>query len=337
MRRYPLWLLTLLPFLFGIALHSHAAPLQPAGISALPAPFIPPTPLGTIQTATFQRSPLKGEPFLHPDPSTRGDLVITHSTSQTILPGNSASCNSDTTGYHTLNSYYRIFDLAGQFGITDAIEVDEVSFGVEQATGMSGTQPAIVRLHTLSGAFILANLTQRGSETISIPNSAGGTIFTVTFDPEVIIPANSILVAELYTPDGTTAGNTFFIGSNADPETDFSYIRAPACQIPQPTTTGAIGFPNMHIVMNVSAALIVPTTTPVPPTATSVPPSQTAIPPTETTVPSSQTPLPPTPTTEGATATPTSIPPSATALPPTATGTPPSQFFNIYLPLARRR
>ncbi len=284
-------------------------------------------------------------------PSSLGKLFITHSSSQNIVTGNSVSCNNKTTGFHTLNSYYRVFDLVGQFGITEAIEVDEISFAVEQAVGNGGTQPAIVRLHTLSGAFILANLTQRGSESISIPNSATGTIVTVTFDPEVTIPAGSILVAELYTPDGTTAGHTFFIGSNALPETDFSYIRAPACQISQPTTTGTIGYPNMHIVMNVSAGLIVatPTNTPVPPSVTPAPPTPTAPPPTETAIPATNTPVPPTMTSEPSTATPTGPtptlpPPTATSpagptLTPTATAegtvTPPS--FAIYLPLARRR
>jgi hypothetical protein len=65
-------------------------------------------------------------------------------------------------------------------------------------------------------------------------------------------PAGSQLVVEVFTPDGETAGNLFFIGSNASPETGPSYLRAAACGVTNPTTTSALGFPNMHIVMNVN-------------------------------------------------------------------------------------
>jgi hypothetical protein len=63
--------------------------------------------------------------------------------------------------------------------------------------------------------------------------------------------AGSELVVEVFTPDGTAAGNLIFIGSNASAETGPSYLRAPDCGITTPSTTSAIGFPNMHIVMNV--------------------------------------------------------------------------------------
>jgi hypothetical protein len=65
-------------------------------------------------------------------------------------------------------------------------------------------------------------------------------------------PAGSQLVVEVFTPDGTAAGNLIFIGSNAAPETGPSYLSAADCGVPNPTTTAALGFPNMHIVMNVN-------------------------------------------------------------------------------------
>src|ERR1041384_2670620 len=65
-------------------------------------------------------------------------------------------------------------------------------------------------------------------------------------------PAGSQLVVEIFTPDGEAAGNFFFIGSNTAPETGPSYLSAAACGVTPPTTTSAIGFPSMHIVMNVN-------------------------------------------------------------------------------------
>lgn len=84
--------------------------------------------------------------------------------------------------------------------------------------------------------------------TINVPDQSA-TILNVPITADV--PAGSELVLEVFTPDGTAAGNLFFIGSNTAPETGPSYISAPDCGLDDPTTTAAIGFPNMHIVMNV--------------------------------------------------------------------------------------
>lgn len=159
--------------------------------------------------------------------------------------GNSVSCN--TGGLHADNSYYRVFDLAGDFGITGAFDVTAVQYGIEQATSQT-TQPVDVNLYTLNGTFTLANLTPIGDTTDNI-SSQSGTIFTSLVGGTV--PPNGILVVEIFTPNGQTAGNSFFIGSNAAGQSDPSYLRAADCGVTQPTATGGIGFPNMHIVMNV--------------------------------------------------------------------------------------
>ncbi len=201
----------------------------------------------------FTRSGVTGATTYNSPNLVAGSLFITHSSTQNITTGNSVACNAG--GLHTDNSYFRVYDLAGDFGITQAIDVDEVSFGVEQALGASGSQPVTVNLYTLVGPLNTANLTLIGSEAVSVPDSASGTVYAVPFSPEVTVPANAILVVEVFTPNGQTTGNSFFIGSNADPETDPSYLMAADCGVAQPATTGSIGFPNMHIVMNVSAGL----------------------------------------------------------------------------------
>ena len=77
-------------------------------------------------------------------------------------------------------------------------------------------------------------------------------------------PAGSVLVVEVFTPNGQTTNNSFFIGSNAAGQTGPSYIAAADCTIPEPATTASIGFPNMHIVMNVTgdAQTLAPCTIP---------------------------------------------------------------------------
>jgi hypothetical protein len=91
-----------------------------------------------------------------------------------------------------------------------------------------------------------------------------GTVTTTVSDQSLTVlnvpitgtaAAGSELVVEIFTPDGDVAGNSFFIGSNVDAETGPSYLRAADCGVTTPTATGSLGFPNMHIVMNVNGCV----------------------------------------------------------------------------------
>ncbi|NOR88562.1 MAG: hypothetical protein GQ527_13235 [Bacteroidales bacterium] len=173
---------------------------------------------------------------------------ITHSNSQTIDAGVTASCNGG--GLHTDNSYLRVFDLVGDFGINEDIDVVSVEFGIETAAGASGDQPVTVNVYTLSGAFVFANLTLIATEAVTVADQTL-TIFTVPIS--AAIPTGSTMVIEIFTPDGQGVGNSFYFGSNSGGQTDDSYIAAAACGINEPTSTGAIGFGHNHYVINVNA------------------------------------------------------------------------------------
>ncbi|GAB4144779.1 MAG: hypothetical protein Fur0021_01620 [Candidatus Promineifilaceae bacterium] len=183
--------------------------------------------------------------------ATPEDLVtITHSASQSIVQFNSVSCNAG--GLHTDNSYLREFDL-DSFGLTNGLEVLEVEFGVEQAASGDGTgQPVSINLYTKinpAAPLTFGNLAPIGSADVIVADQAL-TVETVAVNG--VAPAGSVLVVEVFTPEGQTDGNSFFIGSNPNGETAPSYLAAAACGLPEPATTGSIGFPNMHIVMNVT-------------------------------------------------------------------------------------
>ncbi len=173
--------------------------------------------------------------------------TLTHSSTQVITSGNSVACTYMTGMEHAENSYYRVFDLA-QFGVTGDLQVDTVEIGVELAQATTPPQPATIRLHRLTGAFNLANLTQITSSPVTIGNVGGAVL---SFPVTGLAQAGSKLVVELLTPDAMGQGDLLYIGSNADAETDVSYMRAPTCGFAAPTTTAIVGFPNMHIVMNV--------------------------------------------------------------------------------------
>jgi len=177
-----------------------------------------------------------------------GLTTITHSATQNIVQLNSVSCNAG--GLHTDNSYLRVFDLES-FGIFGSFDVVEVEIGIETAVGAGGMQPADMNLYLWDDAdpFTFANLTPIGTAAVSVADQ-NLTILTVPVAGTA--PAGSNLVVEFFTPDGQTAGNSLFVGSNPDGQTGPTYLAAADCGVTEPTDTAALGFPDMHLVMNVT-------------------------------------------------------------------------------------
>jgi hypothetical protein len=179
------------------------------------------------------------------------EVSITHSTNQVIVPGNSVSCNAGSL--HNDNSYYRVFDLQGNFSINTNFIITHLEVGIESASGASGSQPVAVRLHTLNGVLSNANLTLLYSETFSVPDQTLS-IYNFVLATPVLVPVGETLVVEIFTPSGQSLGNSFFIGSNATATASPSYISAAACGVTEPTNVASLGFPGMNIVMNVYGA-----------------------------------------------------------------------------------
>jgi hypothetical protein len=223
-----------------------------------------------------------GTPTPTPTPGGSCPPVITESTTQVIVDGNSVSCN--TGGITAQNSYWRAFNMNTFTGGLD-YNVTAVQFAIEQAVGgVGGSQSATVNLYANHGSpFPLGDWQSNMIATVpvNIPDQ-NDSIFNVPV--AVTAPGSALeLVMEVNIPDGSAQGNVFFIGSNTDPETGPSYLSAADCGITDPTPTGDIGFPDMHIVFNVDGSC--PGVTPTPsPTAT---PTATA-----TTTPTTPTPTP---------------------------------------------
>lgn len=177
--------------------------------------------------------------------------VITQSSSQAVTLGNSISCNTGPpTFYHFDTSYWRAFNMAA-FNGSQQYNVTSVSFGIDVANDGAGQgQPVTVRLYANNGgAFPGGSRTQIASANITVMDQEQ-TIFNVPLTATV--PAGtSQLVMEVFTPNGTAAGNAFFIGSNTAAQTGPSYASSATCGNPTPTDTAALGRPDMHIVFNV--------------------------------------------------------------------------------------
>lgn len=192
-------------------------------------------------------------------PGTPVSITLSQSTATTITAGNSVACvtqDSITMAplYHSENSFYRVFQLSS-FGVTSAFNASKVTIGIEAATAdTGGTQPATVKLYTLSGAPAVANLTQIGTATASIADTTTGGLVDVPITGTA--PAGSTLVAEFLMPDGEVvagvSGNLIFPGSNAAGQSGPSYIRAPGCGAADMTDISTLGFPDMHLVLTVT-------------------------------------------------------------------------------------
>ncbi len=176
--------------------------------------------------------------------------TISHSQSQTIVQDNSVACINSYG--HADNAYLREFNL-NAFGISGEFNVSAVQFGVELADAGSGSsQPIRVRLYRKTnpaGALTYANLTTITTVNTNINDQ---TLSRPTVNIAGTAPAGSVLVVEVFTPNGQSAGNFFFIGSNSAGQTAPSYLAAATCGVTEPATTASIGYPGMHIVMNVT-------------------------------------------------------------------------------------
>ncbi len=170
---------------------------------------------------------------------------ISHSASLVPTTG-SVACSG--AGITSQNSYYRTFNLAS-FGITDPFDVTAVQIGIERAVaGNGGTdQPITMNIYSTTALGALGS--PIASQSYNVSNQSLS-LLTLPISASVLTGEFTV---EIFTADAISngAGHRFFIGSNADGQTAPSFIRAPSCGISSPTSLAAIGFSNMHIVMNV--------------------------------------------------------------------------------------
>lgn len=186
-----------------------------------------------------------------PDAGGGGDPVtLTHSTSMSVEADNSVACYNSVFGYTRRSSYYRVFDLAAM-GMTRPLAVSQVTVGIERARSGSGNgQPATVKLHTLTGAFTVANLTELARQATTVDDQE---LQLIVVPVAATVPAGSTLVVEFLVPNGEANLNALFPGSNNDGQSGPTYVRDDCGGAAQPTDVGSLGFPDMHLVLSVDA------------------------------------------------------------------------------------
>lgn len=213
---------------------------------------------------------------------TTAPLNISQSTnSATITPGNSIAC---TDGISTKEGHYlRKFDLSAM-ALSGPYTINKINWGVELADpadpfagstkisrpvvansittnkrsvdnsladpgGSNIAQTITLNVYTLTGAFTFANMTLVASQPVVI-NAQSNTLISTSLSSPPTVPANAVLVLEIYSPDGTAAGTRFFPATNNLGQSGPSYIAAPVCGATQPTDLAGVGFPNVHLILN---------------------------------------------------------------------------------------
>jgi hypothetical protein len=209
------------------------------------------------QDVTISNTAAAGASNLTFTASMLGNAVasVTHSATMNVVPLSGVACPGGD------NFLYRVFDL-GALGVTEPFEVTSVDFGIETST----PRPSTVTLYTLSGPFVVANLTQVAQVPFAITGQVGVVVnvpISHTFQP------TDIMVVE-WAYDNTGGGATFF-GGNSDGQTGPTYVRSVFCTVPEPTDLATIGFPDSHWAMTVNANAGPPVTTVAPTSGTVAP------------------------------------------------------------------
>jgi hypothetical protein len=186
--------------------------------------------------------------------TSRAVVGLTHSqNNSTITAGNSVACNlkvNNVDVYTLENSYYRTFKLS-DFGITEPLVINAVEAGIELAKPANGaaTQPINLNMYVLTNPTpSVNNLTPIGSSRYDFPYIQNQ--FALMPARGLVFPEET-LVVEINIPRGSGDGQFFYIGSNGGGETAPGYIRSPECGVNDLTTTAALGFPSMHMLINV--------------------------------------------------------------------------------------
>ena len=163
-------------------------------------------------------------------------------------PLNGISCGNEAAGTTSDNSWWRRFyfeehpevDLDGQLQINAVTVASET--GSADVTINVYTTPKSVAVDTID----LAQLTLIGSGNATVGGELEETtvqiIGAVVADPEAVD-----LVVEYHMD--SAGPPAFFPGGNASAQTHLTFISSNACEILTPTPTGAIGFPDFHIIM----------------------------------------------------------------------------------------
>lgn len=181
------------------------------------------------------------------------EKLLTTNTSQEIEPGSVACSPEDNSGISE-NHYFKPFNLA-TLGVEGEFHIQSFQFGVESAESAlpEPDVPVNVKLYKTKVTSFPAtwggpDYVEIANEDVTVSEEDNLSIVTVNFADPITLEADDIIIAHVSNEEIT--GQTFYIGSNSAADDAPSYMLAEGCGIIMPTPTADVGFPDMHIVMN---------------------------------------------------------------------------------------
>jgi len=165
--------------------------------------------------------------------------TVTHNNSEDIVDGLGLTCQ---TGVITTEGFDGgAYDLAGDFGITDSFQVNEVTFGVDETIGAPGDAYTVtVNVYTTDNGSPAGVLTLLGSQPVVVSSADDLTVKSVVFATPPVVPAGEVMMVELaFVDDGQTS---FRLAATDVMANDDSWIKSEPCGLVTYDTYASLGF-----------------------------------------------------------------------------------------------
>ena len=200
-------------------------------------------------SGTPAADPPSGESFL---PSGASASRLDQTLGSTIAPNLSLAC-ADSLGT-TENSWYRVFSLRDAGIVDRVLAVNRVNFGVQTGVGEQRVQISIGLYYgdLPAQTLDLTKIEMYAMSSVMVWPTSSGEMLQANF-PATEIPPNATLIVEVHSPAHVRAGD-FYLGATTADETAPSYLRAPACNTPDPTRVSILGHPETHVLISVSGS-----------------------------------------------------------------------------------
>jgi len=188
-------------------------------------------------------------------PNSINQVVMSHSVDNETLAAGTIACGGGGTTRE--NSWFRTYTPA-DFGYSGDIQVDGLEFAYTFAGGgADGT--GVIRAWTSDDVFPAGTYTQIAEAQMTY-NAAGADVKTFfEFDAPVVVDANTEIIVEVFAEDDPD--NDIRLYDNDLGETAPGYVFSATCGLTTPTPFGAIGFPDNHIILDLVATELAPSTT----------------------------------------------------------------------------
>ena len=175
--------------------------------------------------------------------------TVTHNNSDVVVDGLGLTCQSG--GITTDNAFYGVFDLPGDFGISDDWMVDTVEFGIDEVLNAPGdSYPITINIWTTDGTFPTGTLTLIGGAQFTMTSADALTVKSVDLSGEgIVVPGGSVMVVQMEVQDDTQTG--FRLGASDIAANDDSWIQSEPCGLTDPDTYANLGFGDRWHILSV--------------------------------------------------------------------------------------